>query len=681
MLSYLASLSLLTASTASLDFTTDEQPSEVQSSDSPSLDIQPLDVQPSDAQAPPQPSEFLESADRSIPTDRPPRSLEGVAPHPSDTSSPSNVIPPGLTSPDVTSPGVTFSDETAPGEISRVMELADEAVFEVEQFDRHRVSLRSSLFESTFRESTFRESTLGKSTNPSDIPSDIPSEFLVSPKTPLISDAQAIVPVASTPRLVPYTLRQEIRPLPGELDEIPVFNSNSPEVVRQSGILLSTFPSSAKKFPNAHLDYAFKGRFDIFAHHIARSDTPETTPTLYLGILVKNASKRKRNIVKILQGASFLGTPDAPYIDLPKQSLNDRGTVFSGPGDRVSSVLLRGQKQTHWPSRLELEPGEYAMLMNLPIPLPTIKRQPPPPPPQRRVNPRNSKQARDLQLNLATQRKSPGKPAKPAKPRVQSVPSSNARSTLLRVDSKRDIYVASMALLAPRRADGRETIPTLSDWKALLETGKLATPRDIEPSPLESLDDKIFYGRVAGVSRGSEWTAQLTDKPRRKKLTIPAPGEAISFGIGTLQRGTFATGQIQSAPILVRYPDTAHLAHGNYGVYYNLTLPLYNDTKENRKVQVTFQTPIKTDVPAKGLSFYRNPPQSIFFRGTVRVRYTNDQGRPVVQYFHQVHRRGEQGQPLVTLNLGPKTSRLVAVDFIYPPDATPPQVLTIRSSR
>jgi Protein of unknown function (DUF3370) len=36
---------------------------------------------------------------------------------------------------------------------------------------------------------------------------------------------------------------QEVRLLPGQLDEIPMFNSNSPEVIQNEGILLSIFPS------------------------------------------------------------------------------------------------------------------------------------------------------------------------------------------------------------------------------------------------------------------------------------------------------------------------------------------------------------------------------------------------------------------------------------------------------
>ncbi|XTZ10446.1 MAG: DUF3370 family protein, partial [cyanobacterium endosymbiont of Rhopalodia yunnanensis] len=44
---------------------------------------------------------------------------------------------------------------------------------------------------------------------------------------------------------------QEVRTLPGKLNDVLVFNSNSPEVIETEGILLSTFPSSGKKFSNS----------------------------------------------------------------------------------------------------------------------------------------------------------------------------------------------------------------------------------------------------------------------------------------------------------------------------------------------------------------------------------------------------------------------------------------------
>ena len=81
---------------------------------------------------------------------------------------------------------------------------------------------------------------------------------------------------------------QEVRPLPGKLDNVPVFNSNSPELVLKEGILLSTFPADGKQVPEAHLNYPFNGRFDVFAHHVAKAEPPEDLRSLHLGIMLHN---------------------------------------------------------------------------------------------------------------------------------------------------------------------------------------------------------------------------------------------------------------------------------------------------------------------------------------------------------------------------------------------------------
>jgi hypothetical protein len=88
---------------------------------------------------------------------------------------------------------------------------------------------------------------------------------------------------------------QEVRPLPGGLDTVPVFNSNSPELVLEPGILLSTFPLAGMAHPDAHLDYALSGRFDIFAHHVARAPQPDDLTSLYLGIVVHNPGAGTRD--------------------------------------------------------------------------------------------------------------------------------------------------------------------------------------------------------------------------------------------------------------------------------------------------------------------------------------------------------------------------------------------------
>lgn len=433
-----------------------------------------------------------------------------------------------------------------------------------------------------------------------------------------------------TPQPTPQEILkpQQVLPLPGGLNQIPTFNSNSPEVVLNEGILLSTFPSKGMKSPNAHLNFPFNGRFDIFAHHIAKAEPANNLRTLYLGILLSNPTSQPVTI-EILQGASYLSQPDAPFIELPSVVENPRGNVYSGPGSRVMSDVLRGQRQVGIPATITLPPKGSQMVLNAPIPV------------------------RSLQPPL------------------------NGRSTLLRLRSNGTVYAASLALFAKENPDGSERAPSLAAWQEVLRNGSLVTPRDRTPTPPERTGG-IIYGRVAGVAQGTEWQAQIANNNSRTDLNIPQPGQAYSYGISTLIGGKLGINQVQSAPMLVRYPDTAYQAHGNYGIEYDLNLPLYNQTNQTQTVTLSLQTPIKEDkLSRSGLRFFDPLPRQVFFRGTVRIRYNDDNGIPQTRYVHLVQRRGQMGEPLATLKMPQATRRLVQVDFLYPPDATPPQVLTI----
>jgi hypothetical protein len=219
----------------------------------------------------------------------------------------------------------------------------------------------------------------------------------------------------------------------------------------------------------------------------------------------------------------------------------------------------------------------------------------------------------------------------------------------------------------------------LAQWQQLLDTGNLAGPRDKTPTPPEQTTGKVVYGRVAGVSQGSQWQAQLLDNPTQD-LSIPQPGGVFSYGLSMLNRGTLGTGQVQSAPLLVRYPDTAYRAHGNYGIHYSLSLPLYNNTRQPQTVTLSIQTPKKEDkLREGGLRFLHPPASQVFFRGTVRLRYNDEQNLAKTQYVHLVQQRGQMGEPLLMLKMKSGDRRLVRIDFLYPPDATPPQVLTIKT--
>jgi len=439
---------------------------------------------------------------------------------------------------------------------------------------------------------------------------------------------------------VEIVVEQEVRPLPGQLDEVPVFNSNSPELVETPGILLSTFPPDGMATPTAHLNFPFNGRFDVFAHHVYKAldyneETPVLLDSLYLGVLVNNPGDEPVT-VRVLDGASYVSQPDAPFIPLPHSvRFSPRFPVFSGPGSRAMGDMLQGKRQDIFPPVITLAPGESGMLLNHPIPI------------------------RELE------------------------PPINGRSTLAHLESSGPVYVASLAQYVGLDEDGNETPPSVESWEALLETGELSGPRDRTPAPLPlEAGVQLIYCRVAGVSQGSLWDAILSDVNTPDEiLTVPEPGSAFSYGISLLYAGRMGTEQNQSAEMLVRYPDTAYQSHGNYGVRYSLSLPLYNPTDTPKTVTVALQTPLKEDeLSEEGLRFLEPPAPQTFFRGPVQVRFKNDRGFPEVRNFHLVMRRGQMGAPLAEVTLEPGSIRTVDVDLLYPADSTPPQILTVSTA-
>ena len=449
--------------------------------------------------------------------------------------------------------------------------------------------------------------------------------------------AQVPLPAVLERRFV--TQMQEIRPLPGELDRVLVFNSNSPEVVQTEGILLSTFPPDGKQVPVAHLNKPLIGRFDFFSHHIARS--PNERRTLYQGVVVYNPNNEPVTL-EILQAVSHATNPDAPFVQLPSIVENPDGRVFSGPGSRVMNDILRNVREPEFPTKIEIPPMQSRMLFNLPI--------------------------------------LPG----------------SGRTTYMRLQTNAPIYMANLAMYAVANTFEHDILlsegivarreafrpPSKEEWENLLVRGGLAQPRDRAPTDpskqgLEG-EEKVF-GRVAGVSIGSEWYGRIIDRPGEDKLSIPQPGKGFSYPINTLTRVTLGTNQVQSAPMAVRYADTAINGHGNYAVHYRLVLPLVNNTETTRMVTVALQTPFKQEQARDRLFFVEPPQGQVFFRGTVRVSYRDDNRQPQVRFFHLVQRQGQQGEALVTLLMAPGSSRTVTVSFFYPPDATPPQVLTVRT--
>lgn len=422
--------------------------------------------------------------------------------------------------------------------------------------------------------------------------------------------------------------QSEIRPLPGSLDNVLFVNSNSPEVVREEGILLSTFNGEGKENPKAHLNLPLEGSFKLFSHHINKAEAGEKPKTLHIVALVNNPDKKQKVSMKIISGQSYLSQPDAPFRPLPELVENPDGIIYAGPGDRLTQDLLFGRKNNELTRAVNLKPGETKILFNLPIPVRKL------------------------------------------------TPCLNGRSSLLELKSNGPVYIATIAIFASQKENDIEEAPLMEDCLRILESGKLAAPRDKEPTPPGS--SKLIYGRVAGVQRGSAWRVIMTDNATSvPKLRIPASGQSFTYPLSALEGGTFGTQQIQSAPLVVRYPDTAYQAHGNYGVEYDLVMPLFNDSQDTKTVSITFQNPLKSNVKSENLTYLEPAAPNVFFRGTVQLKYKDDTGISQTKYFHVVLKKGQEMQELVKLKMKPGGKRPVEFRFFYPPDATPPQVLTV----
>ena len=491
-----------------------------------------------------------------------------------------------------------------------------------------------------------------------------------APQAPPLVDKLALTEAERLAEQQAVVVRyQEIRPLPGSLDTIPVFNSNSPELVQEEGILLSTFSPDGMAVGEAHLDFAFEGRFDIFAHHVARGLHAGDRRTLFMGTVVYNPTDEPVNL-QVLQGVSYL-SQEAPFRDLPAYVANPSGQVFAGPGSRTVTDVLQGRNQAQWPGVVTIPSRQAYLLMNAPIPLRRLSI-----PIDATLPPGLPLPGETIQANSLVVASTDAAPINLATAN-QPLPS-NGRSALLYLNSSGPVYVANLAMYAPRSSSGEERAPTLREWLTLLTTKGLAGPRDIAPTNPDTYGfGRFYYGRVAGVAQGSQWRALATDGPNDTRLTIPAVGQAFSYVLSTVDHNTLGTGQIQSAPMLARYGDTAYRAHGNYGIHYAVSFPLYNPTDVSQTVVIKLQTPLQDEALTAGLRF-RNPPDDrIFFRGTVRVRYPNGLGLMQTRDIHVVQRRGQEGEPLLQFRIPAGVRRLVEVELIYPPDATPPQVLTL----
>lgn len=455
--------------------------------------------------------------------------------------------------------------------------------------------------------------------------------------TYFISGALTLIntPVAKAQSYDPYLMNYpfEIHPLPGGLNNVMVANSNSPEVIKSEGILMSTFPKEDKAFPDAHLEIPLQGRFDIFTHHIAVEREKGDYTNVFQGIIIQNASNKEITL-NIESSSTYSTGPDAPFIRIADFIRNDEGKVFAGPGDRVSQDVLREKTyQGYNDTKVRIAPNDFYVLMSDKIPI----------------------------SRFAT---------------------INGKTSLFKVESSGPVYVADLAMYEkPASIFTADTKPDLRDWLNILQNGRLAEKRDFIPTPLDRpYKGTFYYSRVSGVSVGNEWKAKIINENNYFK--IPPKDTGTAYALNTVYNNTYGTKQVQSGYMIKRYDDTAYQSHANYGVTYDIEIPLYNTNKESTSVAISFDSPLRTqnDIFERHVTYYDEPPEKITFRGEFRVRYKSYLGIDKEKYIHVVQRFGQQGLPLVSLFMEPGDKRTVRITYIYPADCTPPHVLTITSN-
>ena len=418
----------------------------------------------------------------------------------------------------------------------------------------------------------------------------------------------------------PFLREQQLRPLPGQLDGVLLLNDNNPELITGEGVLLSTFPA------NQGLDVALDGRFDLFSHHVYAGKPEELASTLWLAVLAQPLGTEPVTL-DVISGSTSLsqgtksGQTAAPFLPLPSLMAESTTPIASGPGSRVAGDLLRGDQAPELPKQIKIAPGHASALLVLPIPVAGLD------------------------------------------------PLLNGRNLQLRLKSSAPVYLATVAAYGQN-----DSPPSDQRWRALLSTGT-RSPKEHQPTPRGS-KGRMIYSRVSGVQIGSTWTGSLSD-PGSTTLNInEAP---ISWPISSLERGDLGTNQVQTAELKRFDKGTAWAAHGNYGVEYDLTLPLRNPERSSRTVAIALESPDKRGSSNGKLQFKPGNSGPVMFRGPIEITGLDGaNGRAMGRRrFHLVLRRGQEGPQLGTVSLAPGESRRVRVRLVYPADATPPQVLTV----
>ena len=133
---------------------------------------------------------------------------------------------------------------------------------------------------------------------------------------PVISQVLSVEPRLAQaneepPQPVEIITEQIVRPLPGGLNDVPVFNSNSPELVGEPGIFaLYLFRPRARQRLAPILTCLLRAALMSLPIMFYKAldydaETPELLDSLYVGVLIHNPSSEPVT-VRVLSGASLL---------------------------------------------------------------------------------------------------------------------------------------------------------------------------------------------------------------------------------------------------------------------------------------------------------------------------------------------------------------------------------------
>lgn len=420
----------------------------------------------------------------------------------------------------------------------------------------------------------------------------------------------------ATPEVnTPETVRTET-PSPPEFHVSPLPGQlNTKPVLSSNRPELLTTPGLI--LDSATLGEGLQGEFSAFAHHVVETQ-PLDFAGFRLGLLARASEKTDLSITK----AYFARTrPEALFIETEAHS-EHTGTLWSGPGDAMALARLQDSSRPETEALRKiyrLEAQQEQLLFELPVP----------------TNP----------LGLVGQR--------------------NALSLWLDMQADKAVQFRWVALKAV--GPGK-----LKDYQEAAQN--IAGPAEPEATnydpQLPPPRGTFRFGRVSGLVQGDHWEGDYSLQPQDWEHLNA--GKALAWPVASTYLKQWGSGQNQSAPLLRKVAGSAVESHGNYGTYYQVRYRLRNPESTPITLHWRWTQPSAYQASAEPPLSY-SPHKQVVFRGTVRVHSPGNEPR----WIHLQTRQGVWQAPFYTQTLAAGEIQEVAFAWVYPPDAIPPQLLSV----